>query len=448
MNKYVLSSTALILIILFNASAQINSLDYAITNWQGNKEAAVSVTFDDNCDTQFNIAMPYMDSKNIRGTFFVITQTGYSCSPVNWTTIRNAANAGHEIGAHTVHHPFLTQLDSNSIINELKNSRDMINSQVTTQTCITMAYPYGDGGLSKPKDAVVQNIAKRFYIAARSAGVNSSGCDDYNGPSEPSYYSYYYQVGSRTMDSITTLGQFTTMLNNTLNQESWFIPMYHSFNDLNDSLSVTTANFHNQMDAIYSQRQRFWIAPFGDVVRYRQEHETANLLLISDTPSKITLHLKDDMSDSIYTVPLTILLKIPSDYTITSIEQGSNNISFSRSNDTLKFNAVPDAGMIYLNKATVATGIHSNQQDFELAGNFPNPASENTRIHYSLYTDAHIKIDILNLNGDLIKAVEETEQAQGSYEVTVNTSDLRPGVYVYRLTANNFTDTARLTIIR
>lgn len=44
-----------------------------ITKWQGNKNAAISITFDDGIINQFTIAKPIMDSLGFPGTFYVIT---------------------------------------------------------------------------------------------------------------------------------------------------------------------------------------------------------------------------------------------------------------------------------------------------------------------------------------------------------------------------------------
>jgi hypothetical protein len=429
-------------------NAQMTSIHYEITDWQNNKEAAVSVTFDDNCALQFSMAAPYLNLKNIRGTFFVITDPAVGCSPLNWNWVRATAGSGHEIGAHTVSHPHLTQLDSSHVVYELRSSRDSINKNVTSQKCITMAYPYGDGGLNDTSSAKVQTIAKKFYIAARGAGVDSLGCDDYNAPYGSWYINYYFQVGSMAIDSTFTISQFNAMLNHTITKGSWFLPMYHQFDNNTDLLSVTTQNFKAQMNLIDSMRNKFWIAPFSEVVRYRQEHDTQDLALISDSMSKITLHFTDMLPDSVYTIPLTILLKIPASYNISSIQQGSSNISFTRSNDTLQFNAVPDGGLIYLNKSTAVTSVNPYSPDFSLTGNFPNPASELSNISYSLNLPAYVKIEIMNMNGELIQSLIQQEQVPGTYEIPVNTNSLLPGIYVYRFTANNFMDTGRLTIIR
>src|SRR5258706_8446866 len=44
-----------------------------ITKWQDGKQACVSLTFDDSSINQFRIAIPLLNERGLRGTFFIIT---------------------------------------------------------------------------------------------------------------------------------------------------------------------------------------------------------------------------------------------------------------------------------------------------------------------------------------------------------------------------------------
>jgi hypothetical protein len=96
----------------------------------------------------------------------------------------------------------------------------------------------------------------------------------------------------------------------------------------------------------------------------------------------------------------------------------------------------------------VVTGVNSYSHDFDLAGNFPNPASEVSNISYSLNVAASVKIEIMNMDGEIIQSLIQQEQTPGIYWIPVNTLGFQPGVYVYRFISNNFVDTGRLTIIK
>jgi peptidoglycan-N-acetylglucosamine deacetylase len=63
--------------------------------------AAVSITFDDGRPSQLERAVPLLDRHGLRGTFFVLPEA-VEVDIARW---RRAAEAGHEIGAHTATHP-------------------------------------------------------------------------------------------------------------------------------------------------------------------------------------------------------------------------------------------------------------------------------------------------------------------------------------------------------
>ena len=88
-----------------------------------NNAVLVSLTFDDGLRCQFERAVPVLDQHGFRATFFLVANTdrihtdGYShpaWSKTDWNGediefLKGMVQAGHEIGAHSVHHrqPFL-----------------------------------------------------------------------------------------------------------------------------------------------------------------------------------------------------------------------------------------------------------------------------------------------------------------------------------------------------
>jgi len=57
--------------------------------------------------------------------------------------LRLLADAGWEVGSHTVTHPRLTQLDEHRLAVELDASRAEVERQLG-RPCLSLAYPYGD----------------------------------------------------------------------------------------------------------------------------------------------------------------------------------------------------------------------------------------------------------------------------------------------------------------
>lgn len=69
--------------------------------WPGGARAAVSLTYDDGLDSQLQYAVPALDARGLKATFF-LTKENMEARVHDWQAV--AAN-GHEIGDHTVSHP-------------------------------------------------------------------------------------------------------------------------------------------------------------------------------------------------------------------------------------------------------------------------------------------------------------------------------------------------------
>ncbi|WP_304236955.1 polysaccharide deacetylase family protein [Jiulongibacter sediminis] len=62
-----------ILPLLISACSRKNNLETTICKWQGDKKAAISITYDDGIINQFTVARPIMNELDFKATFFVIT---------------------------------------------------------------------------------------------------------------------------------------------------------------------------------------------------------------------------------------------------------------------------------------------------------------------------------------------------------------------------------------
>lgn len=61
---------------------------------------------------------------------------------MTWTQVEELAEAGHEIGSHTLSHPRLALLDPEALTQELLDSRRAIEARLGR--CDSLAYPFGD----------------------------------------------------------------------------------------------------------------------------------------------------------------------------------------------------------------------------------------------------------------------------------------------------------------
>jgi peptidoglycan/xylan/chitin deacetylase (PgdA/CDA1 family) len=98
--KYALSS---LMILFFMNQLMAQAGGKEDFSWPDSKKAAVCLTYDDGLDCHLDVAIPALDQRHLKGTFYC---TGYSPSLFErmeeW---RDAASHGHELGNHTLFHP-------------------------------------------------------------------------------------------------------------------------------------------------------------------------------------------------------------------------------------------------------------------------------------------------------------------------------------------------------
>jgi hypothetical protein len=86
--------------------------------------------------------------------------------------------------------------------------------------------------------------------------------------------------------------------------------------------------------------------------------------------------------------------------------------------------------------------------EFALLTNYPNPFNASTVISYQLPTTSHVKLEIYNISGRKVATVVDGQQEAGYRSVTWDASDVSSGVYFYKLTAGDFTEVKRMTLLR
>lgn len=71
-----------------------------------------------------------------------------------------------------------------------------------------------------------------------------------------------------------------------------------------------------------------------------------------------------------------------------------------------------------------------------LTNSYPNPCKESTTLYFTLPEQSHVKMNIFNQQGQLVKEVINEEMSSGEHKIVLTTGDLKAGVYYYNLKAN------------
>jgi hypothetical protein len=86
--------------------------------------------------------------------------------------------------------------------------------------------------------------------------------------------------------------------------------------------------------------------------------------------------------------------------------------------------------------------------DFILQQNFPNPFNPETQIRYSVPRSGYISLKLYNLLGQEVATLFEGIRQPGNYETVLNGRGLSSGMYLCRLSANNFSEMKKLILLK
>jgi PKD repeat protein len=67
--------------------------------------------------------------------------------------------------------------------------------------------------------------------------------------------------------------------------------------------------------------------------------------------------------------------------------------------------------------------------EFYISQNFPNPFNPSTTFNFNLPVASNLKISLFDLNGKLIKVLENGYKTSGYHEIRINAADLTSGIY-------------------
>ncbi|MCT2406123.1 T9SS type A sorting domain-containing protein [Chryseobacterium antibioticum] len=125
-----------------------------------------------------------------------------------------------------------------------------------------------------------------------------------------------------------------------------------------------------------------------------------------------------------------------SDETIQQLEDRIKNLE----------NTVEELKQLLLNKGT-SSSLTSSSEVAQLSQNVPNPTKNGTSIGYYLPKNAQAaSIEIYNISGQLVRSLPLRERGNGA--VSLSSSDLPSGTYVYKMTTDGKVTGSKKMVIR
>lgn len=86
--------------------------------------------------------------------------------------------------------------------------------------------------------------------------------------------------------------------------------------------------------------------------------------------------------------------------------------------------------------------------EFSLSQNYPNPFNPSTTFEFALPSPSHVNLTIFNVLGQKVSTVIDENLAAGVHTYDWNASKVSSGVYFYRLTTDDNTQTRKMMLLK
>lgn len=222
-----------------------------IAKYYGNKQAAISFTFDDGLKEQYTLLFPKLKQLGIKGTFCIIGSwmdnppKNPNKQPFSWEQAKEMALDGQEITSHGYSHKNVSKLSPEELRYEVQHN-DTIIYQHTGIFPRTYFYP----GNRKSDEAVA-------YCSKDRVGTRT------------------FQV---SLGSKRTQEWFEQYLSGIIERNEWAVTMTHGLRYGYDCFGDETRLWKMLDYAVrQSETRKLWIATFHDVAAYQQERDNTTL---------------------------------------------------------------------------------------------------------------------------------------------------------------------------
>ncbi|MFO7447378.1 MAG: DUF362 domain-containing protein [Ignavibacteriaceae bacterium] len=86
--------------------------------------------------------------------------------------------------------------------------------------------------------------------------------------------------------------------------------------------------------------------------------------------------------------------------------------------------------------------------DYSLSQNYPNPFNPTTKISYSIPEYSKVTIKVYDVAGKEVATIVNSDMPAGSYVASFDARQLSSGVYFYKITANNYSASRKLVLLK
>jgi len=200
----------------------------------------------------------------------------------------------------------------------------------------------------------------------------------------------------------------------------------------------------NSLDYFFSQ----WIYGYNYPV-YSLEYSYKE---VENSEYDITFKLsqKTNKKPVFFTMPVQIKVKTSIKDTVLNFFNNQQNQVFKTRIKGKPDNIIFDPENLILKDVKSITGIKQSKVPvkFELNQNYPNPFNPVTKIAFSLPESMKIKLEVFDLLGKRVAVLINGKTEAGTTEYNLDASDWPSGIYYYRLSSEQKTETRKMVLLK
>jgi peptidoglycan/xylan/chitin deacetylase (PgdA/CDA1 family) len=395
-----------------NLSSQKLSVDnsgffYQIAPLFEFRKSAVSLTFDDGSKNQFEIGLPMLKEHNLPATFYLITN---SIDTATSRFLVKNSSAEFELGSHTASHPDLIKIGKAEARNELRNSQLFLKENFGINSGLTMSYPWGI------HNKAIKLLTAEYYMAARSTypGYNSFTSLD------------RYSLSIQGFDANSDANRANLWVNFAIKNNLWLIEMIHGINNIGYS-PIDSAVLSEHLDYIVNAGDKIWCGTVSDVIKYLDESRNAIVSCDFYTDSVFTIRAEDYLDDMIYDYPLTLRVKVPSNWEKISISDVEKfRVEITNKSKFVIFNTLPDNSEHTLRPTKLS--VPEKESGIKIIYLSANPFSDIIKLSLEIFETIDLDISLFDMSGKEM-AHSTRKNVTGVLNLYFETSSLSRGMY-------------------
>ncbi len=317
---------------------------FRICDFLHNKKAAISITFDNACYSQYEAAIPILEKYNIKASFGVISnwiteapvqiaeKGGFKIKRMGVSQIKELINKGHYVAAQYLDAD-ISKTNFKQYLYEIKSQKLYLEQKTGCNVYTYFLPDTQDGNLRYNNTEQVflfsrNNIEKTNLI--RTINFNSINS---------------FSIQDSTRPDIKELQSIMDQ-----NIGSWMVFQYHhifSSNskeykmgnemDREDFLLITPELFRRQIRLI--RNTEYWIAPLAIVGKYLKEKKLSKIEF-NQHKKLIFLNIRNSLDRELYNQPLTI--EYTTSYKKMKIINNADEGIYNARNGKIYFNVYPN----------------------------------------------------------------------------------------------------------